>query len=99
MLFMNESEIDMYRERYSHHPVLGKATKILSEFRHLVNENSDGWAYWRAPLKAAVKLMNLIYHPDGNNIIDEASLKAALIPIKSFCTRKKLKFDLTVVLN
>jgi len=89
MFFLNEAEIDMYLERHERHPVLRKATKLLSEFRHLVNNNSDGWAYWGPPVRAAKKLMQLI---SNRAEVTEADLKKAITPIKSFCTRHKFQF-------
>lgn len=88
MHFMNEPEIDTYVHRYREHRVLAEATRFLSDLRHLVNENSDGWCYWRAPVVAAKQLMLLIEKPETATT---AALKKALVPIKSFCTRKKLK--------
>lgn len=88
MHFMNEAEIDEYARRHAGHPLLGPATKFLADFRDVVNANSDGWAYWAPPLRAADKLMTLIEKPQT---ADEAALGLALRPIKSFCTRHKLK--------
>ncbi len=89
MLFMNEWEIDQSVVRHAKHPVLSKATKLLYDLKNLVNQHSDGWAYWRAPVKAAAKLMALIETPE---LATEADLKRAMTPIKSFCTRHKLTF-------
>lgn len=88
-LFMNESEIDDAVRKYRDHPVLGKATQLLSKFRDLINSNSDGWPYWKAGSAAARQLMTMIGSPDTAT---EAQLKKAMVPIKSLCTRHKLKF-------
>ena len=88
MHFMNTWEIDDCRDRYAKHPVLGPATRFLADFRDLIDQNSDGWCYWRPPVQAADKLMTLIEHPETATA---AALKKALTPIKSFCTRHKLK--------
>lgn len=87
MYFMNRWEIDDRAFRHQNHPVLGKATRFLQRFRDLIDENSDGWAYWRAPVKAAAKLMDMIQQPETAT---EAAYKKAMTPIKSFCTRHKL---------
>lgn len=88
MLFMNESEIDQAADRYADHPVLGPATKLLQRFRDMVNENSDGWAYWPAAPRAAKQLQVLIQAGDGT----EKQLKRATTPLKSLCTRRHLPF-------
>ena len=50
-----------------------------------VNEHSDGWSYWNPPAKAAAKLMKIV---NGYMEPTEYQLKLALIPIKSFYTRR-----------
>jgi hypothetical protein len=86
-MWMNRWEIDCAAERYQDHPVLGKATQFLQRFRDLIDANSDGWCYWRLPIKAAEKLMNMIQKPETAT---PEMFKKALTPIKSFCTRHKL---------
>jgi hypothetical protein len=85
--FMNESEIDHAKERHKMHPILGPATELLSDLRDLVNQNSDGWCYWRAPVKAADKLMTMI---ESSETPTKEAFKKALAPIRAFCTRHKL---------
>ena len=50
--------------------------------------NSDGWAYWPKPARAARKLQMLL---DGKSCcspdVSGAELKAALSPVKAFLTR------------
>jgi hypothetical protein len=97
MTWMNEAEIDHAVERYQRHPVLGPATRILSEYRHIVNANSDGWPYWAPAGRAASKLMALIESARGDfgrqaETVTEAQLKKALVPLKAFCTKRKLPF-------
>lgn len=95
-MFMNEYEIREARERWStsDHPVMKPATRALYAFMQTVNDNSDGWPYWRPASKAATKLMALV---DGDRFDDERvdatpkALRAALTPIKSFLTRKGLE--------
>lgn len=89
MIFMNTWEVSEAADRHKSHPVLGRATRLLSEFQDLVDANSDGWAYWKAPQKAVQKLVALIQEP---TTATEAKLKAAITPIKALCTRHKLKF-------
>jgi hypothetical protein len=89
MTFMNTWEVDEAMDRHKQHPVLGPATRLLGDIRDLVNANSDGWAYWKMPQRAVQKLVALIQEP---STATEAKLKAAITPIKAFCTRHKLKF-------
>ena len=84
-MFMNESDINRAVERYRYHPVLGKATRFLAAFRDEVDAHSDGWAYWRAPVEAARKLMTMIKTPDTAT---EDTFKAALTSIRRFYTKR-----------
>jgi hypothetical protein len=70
-----------------------------------VNANSDGWAYWHAPTKAAAKLMKLIEGDDPREARFDrergdatyAKLRAAYVPLKSFRTRRGIAFDIVEV--
>jgi len=86
MMFMNQWDIEDAVQRYANHEVLGPATKLLHRFMELVNDNSDGWAHWKAAPRAAKKLMMLIESGEGT----ASDLKKATTPIKSLCTRHKL---------
>jgi hypothetical protein len=90
---MNEYEIENAEHVFRDHPVLGPAVRTLRNLVDWTNRNSDGWAYWPKPTRAAEKLMELIEGPRGNGadpVRDDATvekLKAALRPIKAFRTR------------
>lgn len=86
-MFYNEWEVNDKAFRYQRHPILGPATQFLQRFMGLVNANSDGWPYWKAPQKAVQKLISLIHDPETATA---EKFKAALVPIKSFCTKHKL---------
>lgn len=95
-MWMNEWDIVEARAEFENHPVLSKATTFLELFVNEVNEHSDGWPYWKAPSHAADKLMTLIegarrakynWKP-ATPEVTEQDFKKALIPIKSFYTRK-----------
>lgn len=95
--FMNQWDVEEAAQRYAKHPVLGKATRFLKEFMEEVNQHSDGWAYWKAPVAAAGQLMTLIEagradrnSPTGESQITEQAFRKALAPIKSFMTRRGL---------
>jgi hypothetical protein len=94
---MNKYEIDEAARCYATDPILGKASRFLQEFKDEVNAHSDGWAYWKPAMISAAKLMTLIRSARNNPEWDEAGEPAkekmflkALIPIKSFMTRRGL---------
>ena len=82
---MNEYDIARNVVRYHQHVALGPATKFLEAYMREVNAHSDGWPYWSAPVKAAAKLMTVIELGEPATIAD---VRKALIPIKSFMTRR-----------
>jgi hypothetical protein len=100
MLFLNTYEIEEALRRYADHPVLGPATQQLAELEEWTNSNSDGWAYWPKPRRAATKLQDLIGttrayldDPERADVTPEL-YRAALRPIKAFRTRQGADFDL-----
>lgn len=100
MLFMNTYDIEEAQIRYADHPVLGPATKQLAELERWTDANSDGWAYWPKPCRAAKRLQELIGTTtdyldglDGRRAeITPEAYKAALRPIKAFRTRQGADF-------
>ena len=89
---MNSWDIDNAVERFRDQRVLGAAAQSLANLRDVVNANSDGWAYWEAPSRAAKRLMNLLEAAKRYNAepVTRAKVRAAYTPIKSFLTRKGL---------
>lgn len=88
MLFMNESEIDEARQLWDGFELLGPATKLLSDLRDVTNQNSDGWAYWPAPCRAARQLQELIQKARHDQSgVTAAALRQAIAPVKAFYTR------------
>lgn len=87
MLYMNREDIARARLRAQHsqNTVLIRATTFLAQFQEEVDAHSDGWPYWFASVKAAVKLMRLIQDSEEPT---ETDLRKALVPIKSFYTRR-----------
>lgn len=89
-------------------PNLIHGARVLYRLMRWTNERSDGWAYWRKPSAAAKKLMALLEkgrevnrHNYGPDLTDanEAELKAAFTPIKSFLTREKAQHSEVFYLN
>lgn len=104
MRFMNEYDIDDAVRRYQDHPVLGPATRTLSNLRDAANGNSDGWCYWPKPARAAARLIELIegdgtwdYRFGPREDATPEKLKAALKPVKAFRTRSGLDFEVADV--
>lgn len=98
---MNTWTIDEARARWRDHPVLGPATETLANLRDVADANSDGWAYWPKPARAAASLMELIegdgtwdYRSGDRDDATSAKLKAAYRPIRAFCTRQKLTVEI-----
>lgn len=104
MRFMNRWDIDRAVEDRRDHPVLGPATRTLRNLADVADANSDGWAYWPKPARAAARLMELI-EGDGTwearygsrDDATVAQLRAAYRPIKAFATRHKLAVDIVEV--
>lgn len=101
MLFMNAYEVAEERARHARHPVLGPATQTLANLVEWTNRNSDGWAYWPKPARAAAKLMALIQGDRPRSRFDEEradatpeALAAALRPVKAFRTRHGADFEI-----
>ncbi len=100
--FMNDVEIQVASTRWVDHPVLGPATKTLANLRQWANCNSDGWAYWPKPARAAARLMELIdrdgtsryYFDDTRADATVAEYRRALAPIKAFRTRQGADFQI-----
>jgi len=99
MRFMNAWDVDRAVETFADHPVLGPATLTIRNLMDWTNENSDGWAYWPKPARAAKRLIDLIerdgtwearYGERLDATVEE--YKAALRPIKAFRTRQKAEF-------
>lgn len=94
--WMNEAEIDdalgIYNERAA---ALYPYARFLSEWRHTINANSDGWPYWRAGSRCAAKLSDAIQAGlaamrEGRAMPAESLYRAGLAPIRSCATKHKL---------
>lgn len=99
-MWMNEFEIEQALEIVrAHAPKYLPYVEYLSDWRDIINQNSDGWAYWRGGTKPASKLMDLVNdlvvairgtggRQGGMPTVEE--FQKALTPIKSAATRHKL---------
>jgi hypothetical protein len=101
VLFMNEYDIEdaLRRANPDTEPVFTEAVITLANLAAWTNANSDGWAYWPKPCRAAKSLQEAIQahlayerseyrHPREGAEITAATLKKALSPIKAFLTRQ-----------
>lgn len=95
MNFANEFDIEVWVTKYSetnrwNTPNLARAAETLAKLAEWTNDNSDGWAYWPKPCRAANKLITLLQSVDRFNPEDctEYEYLMALRPIKSFMTRE-----------
>lgn len=103
MLFLNTYEIDDAVRRFAGDPVLGPASQTLANLRGAADENSDGWAYWPKPARAARALQQLLSDARWNREYDwredykaptSDDVQRAYRPIKAFQTRSKIAFDI-----
>ena len=93
---MNDYDLDNAARRYDPNAVPNRAnlTKVVSRLMAWTNQNSDGWAYWPKPVRAAARAMELIEsttNPENERReredASDAETVSALRPIKSFLTR------------
>lgn len=95
-MFTNEYEIDMYLNRFmqADTPNLRRGAVVLYRLAQWTNDNSDGWAYWKVPQRASVKLQSLLYaNREGREDVTRELLKARLTPIKAMLTRQGVDPD------
>jgi hypothetical protein len=90
---MNEHEIRLWASRNHACPNVRRGIKLLLRLMESVNAQSDGWAYWEAPRKAAKNLEELLktagnpFH-DTQGKITAAQLRKAVAPIRAMVTRQ-----------
>ena len=95
-MFMNEYEIQEALDIVkSHAPEIAPYAQYLHDWVGVINQNSDGWPYWRAGRAAADKLGDAVQKAVNairgrGEMPTEKELKAGLIPIKSAATRHNL---------
>ena len=96
MLYMNHYEIEEAADLHASDPVLGPAARTLRNLMDWTNRNSDGWAYWPKPCRAAKALQALLQkHGRWSQEEEEATVeeyKLALRAIRAFRTRQGADF-------
>ena len=74
-------------------PNLARAAHTLRNLMRWTNSNSDGWAYWQKPGRAASKIVDALenytaHRYNGTEVdLSDADLRKALAPVKAFMTR------------
>lgn len=96
-MWMNESEIDETLELVAARaPEYLPYAKYLSDWRRIVNGNSDGWPYWKAGTRCASNLMELLkalvasIRDRDDSAPPIKAFDRSLTPIKACATRHKL---------
>ena len=91
MKYWNEYDIVQQerRARNNHCPNRLEGVDVVARLKDWADRNSDGWAYWPKPVRAAKNLMVLVESGDHwvCDDVTETELKRALVPVKSFLTR------------
>ena len=100
MRYMNDYDLDYARRRFTRASCPNRLALVLviDQLRHWTDGNSDGWAYWPKPCRAAQKAIDHVYSTtnaaneaqEAHDITD-AEMRAAVVPIRSVLTRHKHK--------
>lgn len=107
MRFMNEYDIENALRTYGSEISGGEATPnrahlaaVVARLARWADRNSDGWAYWPKPCRAALKAIELIdartWQERSDFLAKDATdleVTIALRPIKSFLTRHGVSAD------
>ena len=101
-MFMNDYDIDNALARAEGDPVRLAAAQTLANLRDCANANSDGWASWPKPSRAAARLIALLERVAHHDDFDGAKLtrgevRKAYTPIRAFLTRSGLACEIVEV--
>ena len=97
MRLMNDYDLHSARQRFGQGRTPNRLALVLcvDNLREWADRNSDRWAYWPKPVRAAAKAIELIdscanpeYARMQREDITNAEMKAAVRPIKAFLTRQ-----------
>ena len=102
MRFMNQFDLNnaVIRFTRANKPNRLALAFVVSHLAEWADENSDGWAHWPKPARAADQAMALIEsrtsrendEQERTDITDE-QMQAAVRPIKAFLTRQKVSAE------
>lgn len=99
MRYVNDYDIAMARRRFGQGTTPNRLAlaMVVDHLREWADRNSDGWAYWPKPCRAAAKAIAHIDSTtsEGNRAqeredITDADMLAAVKPIKAFLTRQQV---------
>lgn len=99
---MNDYDLEIARRRFTRasKPNRLALVMVVDHLREWADDNSDGWAYWPKPRRAAEKAMTLIESRTSREDeeqervdITDDEMHAAVRPIKAFLTREKVRAD------
>jgi hypothetical protein len=95
MRFFNEQEVEILAERVRQRlPQLTPYAQYVEDWVTVVNNNSDGWAFWIRGHNAALSLLEcLSLALDGKSVTSKEWTRA-VADIKSCATRRKLRAPL-----
>lgn len=102
MLFMNEYDVGEAERRFAstETPNLANGARLLMALMDWADRNSDGWAYWPKPARAARLLMEhlqdasgVYFRGDGPEDITREDLRTATRPIKAFLTKQGIDWN------
>jgi antirestriction protein ArdC len=82
MKFYNEMDVIEICARAGAQPELVPYARYLLAWMRIVNENSDGWAYWRAGAAAGIKLADLLVDATAGKPVAKARWGQAIGGIK-----------------
>lgn len=102
MRFMNDYDIDNALRAFldraglgeGETPHLGILAVVVNNLADWANDNSDGWAYWPKPCRAAARAQEILQDALSAQYrgpvedIDIPTLRKACAPIKAFLTRQ-----------
>lgn len=100
--YMNDYDIDHALRRFDDvdTPNRFRVAVVVNNLADWANDNSDGWAYWPKPLRAAQNAISLIEsrtweenEEQERTDATDAEVTAALRPIKAFLTRQGVAHD------
>lgn len=95
-MFMNEYEVDEIVDiTRTHFPDIAPYAQFLHDWKETINDNSDGWAYWKAGRGAADKLATLLNGAKMSaygrgEVPTVEQLRKSLAPIRSVATKHGL---------
>ena len=64
-MWMNRMEIEEAEMLLGNDPLMGGAAKFLVSYMELIDNNSDGWPYWRKGTKCADTLSQILHDAIG----------------------------------